>query len=265
MKRQVVVAGNWKMNLGPGAAAEYASAFEPPRTEASVKVVLFPPTLAFSALREALRERGRTEVELGVQNIYWERAGAYTGETSPVVAREVGAAWALVGHSERRHLFGEKNSDVARKTRAALESGLLPLVCVGETWEERQAGRLTEVLESQLTPVLEVIQEVGGSGPSGAPAFHLAYEPVWAIGTGQTATPDDATQAHGFLRGRLVSALPGAESQRISILYGGSVSPSNVRELLAAPEVDGVLVGGASLDPLSFAELCLAGSEAGGA
>lgn len=265
MKRQVVVAGNWKMNLGPGAAREYAEAFEPPQAKAPARVVLFPPTLAFSPLRDALREHGKTEVELGVQNIHWERAGAYTGETSPEVAREVGAIWTLLGHSERRHIFGEKSADVARKTRAALASGLLPLVCVGETWEERQAGRLAEVLESQLAPVLEVIQEVGGAGSSPVPAFHVAYEPVWAIGTGQTATPDDASQAHTFLRERLVSSLPREEVHRVSILYGGSVNPSNVRELLAAPEVDGVLVGGASLDPVGFTELCVAGNEAGGA
>jgi triosephosphate isomerase len=162
------------------------------------------------------------------------------------MAREAGATHALVGHSERRHLFGETDEEVGKKVAAVLEGGMTPVVCVGETLEERKAGRLEGIILHQLEAFLLVVQAHPGA------RVLLAYEPVWAIGTGETATPGDASEAHGILRKRLSSALGGERARGIPILYGGSVKPSNAAELLAAPEVDGVLVGGASLDPASF-------------
>jgi triosephosphate isomerase len=185
-------------------------------------------------------------VALGVQNVHWEDAGAYTGELSVSMARQAGATHALVGHSERRHLFGETDPDVARKVKAVLKGGLTPVICVGETLRERQGGRLEEVILAQLDAVLPPIQDHPDA------RVILAYEPVWAIGTGETATPADASEAHGILRSRLLFALEAKRGKAVAILYGGSVKPENAGELLRASEVDGVLVGGASLDPKAF-------------
>jgi triosephosphate isomerase len=180
-----------------------------------------------------------------VQNIHWEDAGAYTGELSAPMARAAGATHTLIGHSERRHLFGESDADVARKAAAAARHALVPVVCVGETLAERRAGRVEEVILRQVDAALEGL---------GGVEFALAYEPVWAIGTGVNATPQDAAEAHGTLRARLADRL-GARGREVSILYGGSVKPENAGDLMAAPDVDGVLVGGASLDPRSFARI----------
>jgi triosephosphate isomerase len=169
------------------------------------------------------------------------------------LAWAAGATHTLIGHSERRHIFGETNQDVAKKSKAAFASGLVPVICVGETLEERRAGRLEEVLLEQLNAVLPILIEAGEA------PFLVAYEPVWAIGTGETATPDDASEAHTLLRERLVDGLEKGRGAEVRILYGGSVKPANAAELLAAPEVEGVLVGGASLDPDSFARIAEAG------
>jgi triosephosphate isomerase len=193
---------------------------------------------------------------VGVQNIHWERSGAFTGEVSAPQAMAAGATHTLIGHSERRHVFGEKDGEVALKVEAALAEGLVPVVCVGETIEERRAGRLEEVILSQLLAVTPVLR-----ARPGARAL-LAYEPVWAIGTGETATPDDASQAQGLLRRKLEAELGKDRAKATPILYGGSVKPSNVDELLDAEDVDGVLVGGASLEPSSFASLVEAGGRA---
>ncbi len=254
-----VVAGNWKMNHGPRAARAFLEAFEPSFTGTPPLLLLFPPAVSLEAAREAVRSAA--PVALGVQNIHWEEAGAFTGEISAGMAAEAGARYALVGHSERRHLFGETDDEVARKVEAALRHGLRPVVCVGETLEEREAGRVEEVVLRQLDAVLAVVGE--GEGKD----FLLAYEPVWAIGTGRTATPEHASHAQGLLRGRLREVLGDARATEVPILYGGSVKPENARELMEAPDVDGVLVGGASLDPLSFARIAEAGClpESGGA
>jgi triosephosphate isomerase len=235
-----VVAGNWKMNLGPEQARAFFAAFAPaaPRPE----VVVFPPALSFAAAREA----AAPGIALGVQSIHWEDAGAFTGELSAPLAVAAGATHTLVGHSERRQLFGETDADVARKAGAALRHGLTPMVCLGETLGERRAGRVEEVILRQLDAAL------GGLSSGGE--FLIAYEPVWAIGTGENATPEDAAEAHGTLRRRLVERL-GPSGREVSILYGGSVKPENAGELMAAADVDGVLVGGASLDPRSFARI----------
>lgn len=248
--RPTVIAGNWKMHHGPAATREFFHDFSPELSDPSPTVVIFPPAISLSAAVES--RRGRPEVALGVQNIHWEASGAFTGEHSAGMAVASGARFALIGHSERRHVFGETDEEVGRKITAALGEGLTPVVCVGETLEERQAGRVDEVILRQLDAAIHAL-------PEGAPRFFLAYEPVWAIGTGETATPDDAAATHATLRGRLNQAFGPERADEVPILYGGSVKPSNVAELLAASDVDGVLVGGASLDAPSFAAIAEAG------
>jgi triosephosphate isomerase len=244
-----VVAGNWKMHHGPGSTRAFFDALELPDNAGAHEVLVFPPSLSLAA---AVSAPGRDpRIQLGVQNIHWEDKGAFTGEVSAPMAAEAGAAYVLVGHSERRHVFGETDDEVARKIRAARRHGLVPVVCLGETLDQRRSGRLEEVILGQLDAALEALE--GGEG-----RFLLAYEPVWAIGTGETATPADASSAHGVLRARLDERLGPARSTRVPILYGGSVKPDNAGELLQAAGVDGVLVGGASLVAESFAALVAA-------
>jgi triosephosphate isomerase (TIM) len=239
----VVVAGNWKMHHGPAATRDFFRRLGEILPDGASQVLVFPPALSLAAAREARP----AAVHLGVQNVHWERSGAFTGELSAAMAREAGASHVLAGHSERRQLFGETDAQVASKARMIREEGLIPVVCVGETLAERRAGQLEPVLLRQLDAVLDLLD--GSTGP-----LLLAYEPVWAIGTGETATPADASHAHGILRRRLGERL-GPEGASISILYGGSVKPGNAEELMRAPGVDGVLVGGASLDPEGFAAI----------
>ena len=242
-----VIAGNWKMHLGPTDTRAFFERLSLEHVDAEHQLVVFPPAISIPA---ALASRG-PRVEIGVQNIHWEDAGAFTGEISAPIAADAGATFALVGHSERRHVFGETDDEVRMKVEAALRAGLTPVVCVGETLEERRAGRVDEVIARQLGAVLPVL------GQSGA-RFLVAYEPVWAIGTGETATPADASAAHATLRDCLEDAAGVVGAERVAILYGGSVKPGNAAELLAAPDVDGVLVGGASLDPEDFARIAAA-------
>lgn len=240
-----VVAGNWKMHHGPAATARFFSRFRPDTAEGSVRLAFFTPDLSLAAAMGA----AGSAAEFGVQNIHWEAAGALTGETSAEMAKEAGATLALIGHSERRHLFGETDAEVDRKVGAAARAGLVPVVCVGELLEERRAGRLEEVLRRQVGAFAGSL--------AGVPQFMVAYEPVWAIGTGETATPDDAAEAHGIVRDAL-DGLAGAP-----VLYGGSVKPGNASALMSAADVDGVLVGGASLDPEVFARIAEAGARSG--
>jgi len=245
--RAPVIAGNWKMHHGPGAARGFVEAFLPLVQGVDAEIVLFPPALS---LPSALSAAGSSSLSFGLQNVHWEGKGAFTGELSVGMAAEAGATHILAGHSERRQLFGETDREVARKAKAIQDGGLIPVVCVGETLEERRAGRLEEVLLRQLDAVLDLLE--GSTGP-----LLLAYEPVWAIGTGETATPADATEAHTLLRTRL-QARSTSGGVGVPILYGGSVKPENARELLGAPEVGGVLVGGASLDPVVFSAIAAA-------
>ncbi len=247
--RTPVIAGNWKMHKGPESARKFCREFAqvaPPADDRTV--LIFPPALSVTAVRDALSQHN---IGVGVQDIYWEREGAFTGQVSAPMAREAGATHALVGHSERRHVFGETDEETGRKVAAALAAGLVPVLCVGETLEERKAGRLEEVILRQLEAGIEGVDD------GDLARMLLAYEPVWAIGTGETATPEDAADAHGRLRARLQDRL-GDRAHGIPILYGGSVKPSNARELLAASDVGGVLVGGASLDPRDFAKIAAA-------
>ena len=246
-----VIAGNWKMHQGPRAAREFVRTFlDAVEPDGQGSIVIFPPAVSLTAAVEEMH--GREDIQLGVQNVYWEEKGAFTGEISAPLAAEAGARFVLVGHSERRHVFGETDGETARKTKACFDAGLTPVLCVGETLEEREAGAAADVVKRQLSAVCD-----GISGDRLA-SIVIAYEPVWAIGTGRTASPSDAAQMHGEIRAFLREIAGADVADRIPILYGGSVKPDNTADLLAADQVDGVLVGGASLDAGSFAAICRA-------
>ncbi len=240
--RTPIFAANWKMNHGPSAARsfmeEFLSAYAP-RDDRTV--MIFPSALAFAAAYEAGAKR--PDIRLGVQNIAGEEAGAFTGENSAPIAREAGASCVLVGHSERRHVFGERDEATALKCAVALAHDLTPVLCVGETLDERERGDTDHVVLRQLRAGIAKLT------PPQLDTIVVAYEPVWAIGTGRTATPDDASAVHVVLRTELERE--GAPST-VPILYGGSVKPTNAAALLAADAVDGLLVGGASLTVASW-------------
>jgi triosephosphate isomerase len=245
MMPRPVLAANWKMNLGPHEARRYFQRFlELCSTLRDRTVIFFPPTVSLTVASFALRER--PEILVGVQNVHWEEKGAFTGETSAVMARDAGARVALVGHSERRQYFGETDEITGRKCTAVVRAGLTPMLCVGERLEERERGETEEVVLRQLRAGIGCIE------PAAVAAMFIAYEPVWAIGTGMTASPEDATAVHAAIRGALREVV-GSRSIDVPILYGGSVNAGNAADLLAAPEVDGLLVGGASLDPDTWA------------
>jgi triosephosphate isomerase (TIM) len=243
--RQLIYAANWKMHHGPSAAREFLTRFlQVTSPVAGRRLWFFPPSVSIGAAYETAS--GREDVTVGAQNVHWEPKGAFTGELSIPLVMEAGARAVLIGHSERRHLFGETDEQVARKLGATLKAGMIPLVCVGETLAEREGGRTEQVVTRQVAALQERISSEHWS------RVVLAYEPVWAIGTGRNATPDDAAQVHELIRFELGRrGVPG----RVPILYGGSVNQGNVISLLARPELDGVLVGGASLDPDAWAEL----------
>jgi len=229
----VLIAGNWKMNKTASEAAEFCAALKDRvagMTEA-VDIAVFPP---FTSLAAAVRVLAGTEVAVGAQNVHWETEGAFTGEISAPMLRELGVCASIVGHSERRQHFGETDETVARRAAAALEAGLFVIACVGELEEEREAGETEAVLRRQVAVLAEDDRLV------------VAYEPVWAIGTGKTATPDQAREAHALIK----------ELLDVPVLYGGSVTPGNAEDLLAQDGVDGALVGGASLDLDSFTAIC---------
>ncbi|MFM2140689.1 MAG: hypothetical protein RLZZ25_954 [Gemmatimonadota bacterium] len=238
--KSLVFAANWKMNQAPADAALFMRTFVGQYArQTDRRVLFFPPALSLHSVVEAIHDRA--DLQAGVQNIHWEDSGAFTGEISAGLARGAGARFVLIGHSERRHLFGETEADTAKKVAAALKAGLTPVICVGETLPEREAGETLRVIRRQLRAALEG-QEAGVVA-----GVLIAYEPVWAIGTGRTATPQDAAEAHAALKTEL-RALGGERSGAVPVLYGGSVNRANVAGLLAVEDVDGVLVGGASLD-----------------
>lgn len=248
-----VFAANWKMHHGPTAAAEFIRSFVASYPKHNDRtVVFFPPSLSVAAVRSAVRERG--DLLLGVQNIHWEAQGPFTGEISASMARDAGATVVLIGHSERRHVFGETDEECGKKVVAAEKAGLAPMLCVGEKLEERESGETEAVVVRQLRAGLAGLPR-GYSG-----SLVIAYEPVWAIGTGRTATPADAAAVHKVLRSELAFTV-GDRAGRIPILYGGSVNQANAPALLAAENVDGLLVGGASLDPSTW--LSIAGAKFG--
>jgi len=245
--RPPLIAGNWKMNgllreardLASGLARELGK-------DGGPEVVVCPPFLALPAVREVLNG---APLRLGAQDLHWEAKGAYTGEVSPAMLKDVGCTHVIIGHSERRHIMGETNEMVNRKVKAALAADLVPIVCVGELLEERNMGVTREVVERQVSKGLD------GLSPEGWAKLVLAYEPVWAIGTGRTATPRQASEVHHYVR-KLASQKAGpAVAERLRILYGGSVTPENAKELLAEEDIDGALVGGASLKVESFVKI----------
>jgi triosephosphate isomerase len=250
--RQLIFAANWKMNHGPAEAREFAKKFLSLTSPVEGRSLWFhPPAVSLAALSQAMQ--GRPDIRVGAQNVHWELKGAFTGEISVPMVMEAGARIVLAGHSERRHLFGETDEQVAKKARAALAAGITPLVCVGETLAEREGGRTEHVIVRQLGALLAVLE------PADWARLVLAYEPVWAIGTGKNATPDDAAQIHELIRMELGR---NSVSGRVTILYGGSVNAGNVASLLTRPQLDGVLVGGASLDAVGWADLVEKGSQA---
>jgi triosephosphate isomerase len=244
--RTPLIAGNWKMNLNLRESAVLVRAIADQILDLEgVEVLVAPPFTALAAVREAI---GSARIFLGAQNTHWEVQGAYTGEVSTAMLLDVGCTHVILGHSERRLLFRETNQVIDLKARAATRTGLVPIICIGETLEERESGRTFEVVKTQLEGSLKGFSE-GGQIPA---STVLAYEPVWAIGTGRTATPEQAEEVHAFIRKWLGDAFGPDGSARVRILYGGSVKPENVRDLMAKPDIDGALVGGASLKPDSF-------------
>jgi triosephosphate isomerase (TIM) len=251
-ERKLIFAANWKMNHGPAEAREFAKKFLSLTSASEGRSLwFFPPIVSLQALSQAMQ--ARSDIRVGAQNAHWELKGAFTGEISIPMAMEAGARVMLAGHSERRHLFGETDEQVAKKARAALAAGITPMVCVGETLAERDGSRTEQVIVRQLGAVLALLETVDWS------RVVLAYEPVWAIGTGKNATPDDAAQIHELIRMELSRH---SVSGRVPILYGGSVNAENVALLLTRPQLDGVLVGGASLDPAKWADLIDRGTKA---
>mgnify|MGYP000648683132 CR=1 FL=1 len=245
--RLPVMAGNWKMYKTPAETLAFFDEFLPLVAGASrCRIVICPP---FINLPAAVQAAARSAVEIGGQDLYWEREGAYTGEVSAEMLAAVGCRWVIIGHSERRQYFGETDASVLKKAAAALRAGLTPIVCVGELLEERESGRTEAVLARQFG------EGIAGLEPEEFARIVIAYEPVWAIGTGKTATPEIAAEAHAFLRAQARARYGEAAAAALRILYGGSVKPSNIQGLMAEEEIDGTLVGGASLEPASFAAI----------
>lgn len=241
--RKKLVAGNWKMNCTLAEARALAEGVVAAIARSStVDVVVCPPFTALTAVADALRG---SDVALGAQNMYFQAKGAFTGEVSPLMLLDAGCRYVILGHSERRRQMGETSEQVNLKVKLALEQGLIPIVCVGETWQERSEGKTEEVIGEQI------VRSLAGIDAAAYPTMLIAYEPVWAIGTGQVATPEQAEEVHCSIRG----LMPAAVADRVRILYGGSVSPENAARLMEKPDLDGSLVGGASLKADAFAAI----------
>lgn len=245
--RTTVIAGNWKMNKTIGEAVELVRGIHYGlKWPGGVDVVVAPPFTAIHDVSKALEE---SYIAVAAQDIFWEESGAFTGETSGLFIKDAGADYVIIGHSERRQYFGETDETVNKKIRAALESNLIPIVCCGETLEERDDGKVDEVISRQISEGLAGFSETEVS------KMIVAYEPVWAIGTGKTATPDQAEEVHGMIRELIANQSSTETADAVRILYGGSVKPDNAKELLSLPNIDGALVGGASLKAQDFIEI----------
>jgi triosephosphate isomerase len=242
--RTPIIAGNWKLNLTLAQSTALAAALRDAGAARAGREVVVAPV--FTAIDAVARTLQGSDIKVAAQDVYWEELGAFTGEVSTSLLFDAGATAVIVGHSERRQLFGETDETVNRKTLAVLRTGLLPIVCVGETLAEREAGAVEAVIGRQVRAALA---GVAGERVAG---LALAYEPVWAIGTGRTATPAQANEVHAFVRGLISSDFGATGAARVRILYGGSVKPDNVDELMREPDIDGVLVGGAALQAASF-------------
>ncbi|PKL29579.1 MAG: triose-phosphate isomerase [Spirochaetae bacterium HGW-Spirochaetae-2] len=244
--RNVCIAGNWKMNMTPSEGAAFAKALAEAVKDATVRVVVAPPFVTIASVVEAV---DGSVIEVGAQNMSDQLSGAYTGEVSAPMLKETGVSIVILGHSERRALYGETDAFINRKVKLALEQDLDVILCVGETLEEREAGKLEEVLKRQ---VVEGLRDISAQSMA---RIIVAYEPVWAIGTGKTATPDDANSAHAFIRSEIDKLYGKSVAESLIIQYGGSVKPSNVKDLMAMEHIDGALVGGASLSVEQFAPI----------
>lgn len=252
--RKKIIAGNWKMNKTVAEAEALATAVKRELdAEAKVDVVLCPPFTAINKVSEVI---SGTQLAVGAQNMHFEPSGAYTGEISAEMLREQFCRYVILGHSERRQYFGESDASVNSKTKAALAAGLIPIVCVGETLEEREAGQIESVITTQINDGL------AGIDSADLKKVVIAYEPVWAIGTGKTATPEQAQDVHKLIRDLLAKLSDQSTADAVRIQYGGSMKPANALELLSKPDIDGGLIGGAALDANSFVEIVKAAVEA---
>ncbi|GBF35514.1 triosephosphate isomerase [Desulfocucumis palustris] len=244
--RMPLIAGNWKMYKTVPETVEFINELKKLLAGGTggVEVVLCPPHTSLGAAAQAL---AGSDINLAAQNMYWEEQGAFTGEISPPMLREIGCKYVILGHSERRQYFGETDETVNKKVKAAFKHGLIPIVCVGETLEQRESGVTEKVIDTQVRGAL------AGLDRTQTASLVMAYEPVWAIGTGRTASDDDAQKVNGLIRGLLAEVAGREAAEKVRIQYGGSVKPENTAGLMGKPDIDGALVGGASLKPDSFA------------
>jgi triosephosphate isomerase (TIM) len=245
--RKPIIAGNWKLHKTTAEAVELVKALQAETAQISDAEIVVAPV--FTALGKVAEILGQSNIRLAAQNCYPEKSGAFTGEVSPFLLKDIGCSFVIVGHSERRQIFKEEDALINRKVKAVLAENLCPILCIGETLEEREAQRMFEVLSVQLKIGLDEITA------SEMEKVVIAYEPVWAIGTGKTASNEQAQEAHAFIRGLLKESFGEEVSEKVRILYGGSVKPDNVDGLMAQPDVDGALVGGASLKADDFARI----------
>jgi triosephosphate isomerase len=245
--RKPLIAGNWKMYKIINDAIQLANGLKRELVDfEKADIVICPVFTALASVYDVIAE---TNIKLGAQNLYWENEGAYTGEISPLMLKDAGCEFVIIGHSERRKYFGETDTAVNKKIFAALAVGLIPIVCIGETLEEREAGKTIAVVEKQLSGGFKEITA------EQMKEIVIAYEPVWAIGTGKTATPAQAQEVHKFIREWLIKNFNADVTENLRILYGGSVKPGNIKELMQEPDIDGALVGGASLEVNSFRDI----------
>lgn len=242
--RKAIIAGNWKMNLTPSEGVKLVNELKPLVKDADAEVVVCVPATDIQAVGEAIKG---SNIKLGAENVHFKDSGAYTGEISAAMLLELGVEYVIIGHSERRQYFGETDETVNLRTLKALEKGLTPIVCVGETLEERETGKTEEVLKRQIT--------VGLKGVEDLTKLVIAYEPVWAIGTGKTATSEQANETIGFIRKTLAENFCEKCAAKVQIQYGGSMKPANCKELMAMEEIDGGLIGGAALKAADFAAI----------
>ncbi len=242
-----IMAGNWKMHKTVGEAVDFVTRLQKALGDwKETEAVVAPPFVALAPVAERLKG---TRIALAAQNCFWEDQGAFTGEVSPLMLRDLGCRYVIIGHSERRAYFGETDETVNKKVKAALSHDLLPIICVGESLEERERGDTFKIVERQIQAGLKGLD---GAAPQ---TLVIAYEPIWAIGTGKTATPEQAQEMHAFIRGLVAAVFDSEGAEKVRIQYGGSVKPDNVDELMAQPDIDGALVGGASLEVDSFARI----------
>ncbi|RMF97605.1 MAG: triose-phosphate isomerase [Candidatus Schekmanbacteria bacterium] len=245
--RKTIIAGNWKMHMTIPEAISLVEGIAEKCSDAdNVEIIVAPPYTALYAVHQKIAD---TKIKLSSQNIFWEEKGAFTGEISPLMLTDAGCSHCIIGHSERRQYFGETDETVNKRLKAAYSHNLIPILCIGETLEEREAEKTFEVIEKQLNGALNDIDKETFANTI------IAYEPVWAIGTGKTATPDQAQEVHSFIREKIEKKYGGEVSENTSILYGGSVKPENISGLMAEADIDGALVGGASLKVDSFASI----------